>query len=127
MQASRSAYYNRLQQPQTTSEKDDIDLTTTIHSLLKKSRGTYGTLRIKKALIDQRRNVSRRQISRLMEKANLVWKTKGKFKATADSMHDIPISPNLLDREFTVSRPDQFYVGDITSCRKKSMSISLDI
>lgn len=37
-----------------------------------------------------------------------------KFKATTNSRHDKPISPNLLDRNFTALKPDQAYVGDIT-------------
>jgi transposase InsO family protein len=114
VQVSRSAYYGWLHRPQTTIEKEDIELTTTIQSIFKKSRATYGTRRIKKALFDQKRNVSRRRISRLMDQANLACKTKRKFKATTDSKHDKPISPNLLDREFNVSQPDQVYVGDIT-------------
>ena len=114
MEVSRSAYYAWLHRPQTTIEKEDIELTATIHSIFKKSRATYGTRRIKKALFDQKRNVSRRRISRLMDQANLACKTKRKFKATTESKHDKPISPNLLDREFNVSQPDQVYVGDIT-------------
>ena len=114
MEVSRSAYYAWLHRPQTTIEKEDIELTATIHSIFKKSRATYGTRRIKKALFDQKRNVSRRRISRLMDQANLACKTKRKFKATTDSKHDKPISPNLLDREFNVGQPDQVYVGDIT-------------
>jgi len=114
VQVSRSAYYARLHRTQTTTEKDDIELTTIIHSLFKKSRATYGTRRIRKALCDQQRTVSRRRISRLMVKANLACKTKRKFKVTTDSKHDKPISPNLLDREFNVNQPDQVYVGDIT-------------
>jgi transposase InsO family protein len=114
MQVSRSAYYAWLHRTQTTTEKDDIELTTIIHSLFKKSRATYGTRRIRKALCDQQRTVSRRRISRLMVKANLACKTKRKFKVTTDSKHDKPISPNLLDREFNVNQPDQVYVGDIT-------------
>jgi putative transposase len=114
MQVSRSAYYAWLHRPQTTTEKDDIELTTIIHSVFKKSRATYGTRRIKKELFDRNRAISRRRISRLMDKANLACKTKRKFKATTDSKHDKPISPNLLDREFNVGQPDQVYAGDIT-------------
>lgn len=114
MQASRSAYYTWLHRPQTTTEKEDIELTTTIHSIFQKSRASYGTRRVKKALFDQKRNVSRRRISRLMDEANLACKTKRKFKATTDSRHDKPVSPNLLDRELKVNQPDQAYVGDIT-------------
>jgi putative transposase len=115
MQVSRSAYYAWLHRPQTMAEKDDIELTTIIHGVFNKSRATYGTRRIKKELFDRNRTVSRRRISRLMDKANLACKTKRKFKATTDSKHDKAMSPNLLDREFNVSQPDQVYAGDITT------------
>jgi transposase InsO family protein len=49
-----------------------------------------------------------------MREADLVCKTKQKFKTTANSKHDLPISPNQLDRQFNVHQPDQVYVGDIT-------------
>ncbi len=58
--------------------------------------------------------VSRRRIGRLMNQAGLACKTKKKFKATTDSKHNKPIAPNLLDRQFNVSQPDRYYVGDIT-------------
>ena len=49
-----------------------------------------------------------------MAAAGLACKTKRKFTATTDSKHDLPIAPNLLDRQFTVTQPNQTYVGDIT-------------
>ncbi len=49
-----------------------------------------------------------------MKKAGLFCKTKRRFKATTNSKHNKRISPNLLEREFTVSQPDRYYVGDIT-------------
>ncbi len=49
-----------------------------------------------------------------MCKAGLACKTKKKFRVTTDSKHNKPIAPNLLKREFTVSEPDRYYVGDIT-------------
>ena len=60
------------------------------------------------------RIVSRRRIGRLMKQTGLVCKTKKKFKVTTDSKHNKPIAPNLLKRVFTVSKPDRYYVGDIT-------------
>jgi transposase InsO family protein len=39
---------------------------------------------------------------------------KRRFKVTTDSRHDLPISPNVLNREFSVSEPDRVWVGDIT-------------
>ena len=41
-------------------------------------------------------------------------KCKRRFKVTTDSRHGLPISPNLLDREFTVAEPDRVWFGDIT-------------
>ena len=49
-----------------------------------------------------------------MKKAALACKTKRRFKATTDSKHSHPISPNRLQRQFTVTQPDRYYVGDIT-------------
>ena len=39
---------------------------------------------------------------------------KRRYKVTTDSNHDLPISPNVLNREFTVAEPDKVWVGDIT-------------
>ena len=36
------------------------------------------------------------------------------YKATTNSRHNCPIAPNLLQRQFTFSRPNQAWVGDIT-------------
>ena len=41
-------------------------------------------------------------------------KGKRRFKVTTDSHHKLPISPNLLNREFAVAEPDRVWVGDIT-------------
>ena len=37
-----------------------------------------------------------------------------KFIATTDSKHNYPIAPNLLNRAFTVERPGEVWVSDIT-------------
>lgn len=49
-----------------------------------------------------------------MKAAQLYCRTKRKFKVTTNSKHNHPISPNLLRRQFNVSKPDQYWVGDIT-------------
>lgn len=114
LQVSRSAYYDWLHRMPTTGEKEDTDLTSILQSVFEKSRATYGTRRIKAALLGRDRTVSRRRIGRLMREAGLACKTKRKFKATTNSKHDQPIAPNHLDRQFSVYQPDQVYVGDIT-------------
>jgi len=41
-------------------------------------------------------------------------KQKRRFKVTTNSKHNLPVSPNLLVRDFKVSEPDKVYVSDIT-------------
>lgn len=48
-----------------------------------------------------------------MKEANLVCKTKLKFRATTDSNHKLPVAPNLLARQFKVDVPNCYWVGDI--------------
>ena len=85
-----------------------------IKPIFKEGRHTYGARRIKMILARENVIASRRRIVRLMQEANLICKTKRKFKATTDSKHNKPIAPNLLDRKFNVDRANHYWVGDIT-------------
>ena len=114
MTVSRSCYYEWLDSPKTEHEKENEALIEILKVLFEKGRGTYGTRRLKNKLTEQGIVVSRRRIGRLMRQAGLWCKTKKKFKATTDSKHNKSIAPNLLKRQFTVSEPDRYYVGDIT-------------
>lgn len=49
-----------------------------------------------------------------MKMAGVAAKQKKKFKATTDSKHNLPVAPNLLNRQFEVEKPDKVYVSDIT-------------
>jgi transposase InsO family protein len=114
MKVSRSAYYEWLNSPGGTKEKQDEELIKIITPIFKEGRNTYGTRRIKKKLTLQGKIVSRRRIARLMNEAGLTCKTKRKFKATTDSKHTQFISPNLLERQFNVPAANRYWVGDIT-------------
>jgi transposase InsO family protein len=98
LQVSRSAYYDWLHRVPPTGENDDAALTGILQSEFNKSRATYGTRRLKAALLGRDRTASRRRIGRLMREAGLACKTKRKFKATTNSTHEQPIAPNYLER-----------------------------
>ncbi len=114
MKVSRSCYYQWLNAPKTKREKENELLIDQLKILFKKGRGSYGTRRLKNRFAEQGVTVSRRRIGRLMIQAGLWCKTKKKFKVTTDSKHNKPVAPNLLERRFTVSQADRYYVGDIT-------------
>ena len=54
------------------------------------------------------------RVQKLMQLHGIRAKGKRRFKVTTDSNHKLPISPNWLNREFTVAKPDKVWVGDIT-------------
>lgn len=39
---------------------------------------------------------------------------KKKFRVTTNSKHNLPVWPNILNRNFSIGGPDQVYVSDIT-------------
>jgi transposase InsO family protein len=39
---------------------------------------------------------------------------------TTDSRHDLPIAPNLLDRSFSATAPNQVWLADITYSAPRS-------
>ena len=114
MGVSRSAYYAWAHRTPTATEQADKRLSELVAAAFRKSRNTYGTRRLKRELFEQSQQISRRRISRLMNEANLVCKTKRKFKATTDSRHNLPVAENHLNRQFSTEKPNQVYVGDIT-------------
>ena len=58
--------------------------------------------------------VGKQRVQKLMQLHGIRTKGKRRFKVTTDSNHKLPISPNLLNREFNVAEPDKAWVGDIT-------------
>ena len=114
MKVSRSSYYDWLDSFEQMRKKEDKILIEKIRSIFKRSRGNYGSRRIKNELFIGNIVVSRRRVIRLMKEAELVCKTKRKFKATTDSKHNKPVAPNVLARNFIVEKPNRCYVGDIT-------------
>jgi transposase InsO family protein len=111
---NRSAYYDWCNSAPSERTKLNEQLAEEIKSIFIENHSNYGARRIRKALQTKGFMVSRRRISKIMKKQNLVCKTKRRFKVTTDSNHDKWIAPNLLDRNFTADKPNQKYVGDIT-------------
>jgi transposase InsO family protein len=114
MNVSRSGYYGWLDRPISNRARENKELTKVVREIFNKNRNIYGTRRIADQLAKRNIFISRHRVGKLMAEAGLVCKTKRRFKVTTDSKHNKPISPNLLNRQFNVIRPDTYWVGDIT-------------
>lgn len=88
-----------------------------IKEIFEASFGSYGSPRIAQELRTLGYVVSRQRTARIMKTARIRARRKRKFKSTTDSRHNYPIVPNILNREFTVTRPGQVWVSDITYIR----------
>ena len=78
------------------------------------TKRTHGRPRIWRELRKDGVRVGKRRLQTLMHEHGIRAKGKKPFKVTTDSNHDLPIVPNLLDRQLTVTKPDRVWVGDIT-------------
>ena len=57
--------------------------------------------------------VNHKSVERIMRKEWIRSKLAKKFKATTKSKHNLPVAQNLLNREFTASKPGEKMVSDI--------------
>ncbi len=114
LEVSRSGFYVWLKRKPSELDLRDITLKALILTAHKRSRETYGTLRIKAELAAQSHHVGRDHISRLRKELKLVCKQRRKFTATTNSKHNFPVAPNLLDQKFDISEPGMVWGTDIT-------------
>jgi transposase InsO family protein len=85
-----------------------------IKAIHAETRGAYGWPRIWRELLARGLHVGKLRVQTLMQQHGIRAKGKRRFRVTTDSNHDLPIAPNLLNREFAVAEPDRVWAGDIT-------------
>ena len=85
-----------------------------IKALHAQTRSAYNWPRISRELVARGVPVGKQQGQKLMLLHGIRARGKRRFKVTTYSNHKLPISPNLLNREFSVAEPDRVWVGDIT-------------
>jgi transposase InsO family protein len=114
LKVNRASYYHWVQAG-CVVQKVDTQLNELIKSIFVFGRNNYGTRRIADKLKELYGFiVSRKRISAIMKDLNLKVNIKRRYKNTTDSNHNLPIAPNILNRDFYASNPDEKYVGDIT-------------
>lgn len=84
-----------------------------IKAIYAQMRGAYGWPRIWRTPPAGGIRVGKQCVQKLMRQHGIRAKGKRRFKVTTDSNHDLPIAPDLLERQFAVAKPDRVWVGDI--------------
>jgi putative transposase len=92
----------------------DAQMLALIRSVHAEYRQAYGSPRITEELKSRGIPVSRDRVKRLMKANGIRAKHKRRYKATTNSKHALPVAPNLLERRFETSAPDQVWTADMT-------------
>lgn len=115
---SASAYYRRATGQRSVRSIEDEALTARLLKLHEANYCAYGYRRMWKALRREDLDVGRDRVKRLMRTAGIQGaKRRGKPWRTTVSDPRAPRPRDLVERDFTATRPDELWVADFTYLR----------
>jgi putative transposase len=113
---ARSGYYKWLSQPISNRAQEDARLLRLIRASFVASQGIYGAPRVFLDLREAGETCSKHRVARLMRENNLRALHGYRMRRWSVGKPSVLI-PNLLKRQFTVTRPNKAWVTDITYIR----------
>jgi putative transposase len=114
LKVSSSAFYAWKNGSTSKRIRKELLLKEAIESIYNGSHYTYGSPRVFEVLKQAEHKVSRSLVARVMKKYGFRSIHAKKFKVTTNSSHKYPVAENILDRDFTTTRPAQKWVSDLT-------------
>ena len=115
LEVSRSAYCERKKAIPSARDISNAELTEKIKEVHDESKGTYGYLRVRKALADEGTEVGKWPVRRLMRAAGLEGRAKKRWRTTTVPDPEAEAAKDLIQRHFgPCTELDRRYVGDIT-------------
>jgi putative transposase len=114
LQVTPSGYYAWLHRGPSAHQRDTDRLKVRIRGIHTASRGTYGSPRISEQLKQDGFPVGRARVARLLQDMGLIGLPVKRFQRTTDSDHQRPVAPNVLNRDFDATQPNQRWSTDIT-------------
>ncbi len=110
----RSGYYAWLHKKPGKRQQQNNILDKKIVTIFNAHKQRYGSPRITNELRDNGESCSKNRVARRMNHLALRAKAKRKYRATTDSSDTLPVSDNLLNRNFKADAPNKKWVGDIS-------------
>ena len=111
---STSGYYAWLRRGASARSRRDVELSARIAAIHDDSRGTYGVPRIHAELTEDGERVARKRVARLMRALGLRGVSRRKWTRTTLRDGAEETVPDLVERDFTASRPNVLWVADAT-------------
>lgn len=114
LKVSRSGYYAWLNRQPSKREQEDVLLKLHVKVAHEATRHTYGNERLTAELVSKGVKISQYKVRTLREKMGLFCKQRKRYKCTTNSNHNKMTARNLLEQDFTATRPNHVWVSDIT-------------
>lgn len=111
---SLSGYYAWRTRPPSHHRREDARLAVEIKAAHRRTRESYGAVRLQEELVDHGVQVGVCRVKRLRRELGIGCRQKRKFKATTDSNHSLPVAENLLAQNFVADAPGRVWLTDIT-------------
>ena len=111
---SASGYYAWHQRDASARSLEDAELLEQIRGFHRLSRGTYGAPRLHRDLRAAGVWIGRKRVARLLKQAGLRGVSRRKWPVTTIRAAHARPAPDLVQRAFTATGPNQLWVADIT-------------
>jgi putative transposase len=115
LEVSVSGYCDWRKRSMSKRAQADAELTGQIQAVYSANRKVYGSPRVHAELQAQGIKVARKRVARLMRQQGLAARRPHHRTRTTRSDPTARVAPNRLNRDFTASRPNEKWAGDITA------------
>jgi putative transposase len=116
LEIAPSTYYDAKTRPPSARAVRDAELGPRLKALWERNNSVYGRRKLAKAARRAGIDVGRDQVARLMRANGLRGASRAKRRFTTHADPAAVRAPDLVNRDFTATRPDEKWVADFTYC-----------
>jgi putative transposase len=114
LQVAPSSYYAARRRPPSARERSDAELGPKVLKVFNDNYRVYGARKIWRQLHREGVRVGRDRVARLMRELGLAGVVRGKPRRTTIADPAATRAPDLVQRRFVATRPNQLWVSDFT-------------
>ncbi len=111
---SRQGYYASVSARGEERRRSEEELREQVRAIHDESRGTYGSPRVHAQLRASGVHVAKRRVERALRSMGLTARKRRHVRVTTRANARHPVAPNVLQRDFRATRPNERWVTDIS-------------
>jgi putative transposase len=116
LEIAPSIYYDAKDRPPSARAERDAELRPQLRALWERNYSVYGRRKLTRAAKKAGLDLGRDQVARLMRAEDLRGASRAKRRFTTHPDPAVPRAPDLVQRDFTATRPNHKWVADFTYC-----------